>query len=29
MLAFRIKNLMQPLPAAAGKDAARLFGAAG
>jgi hypothetical protein len=29
MLAFRVKNLMQPLPAAAGQDAARLFKAAG
>ena len=29
MLAFRVKNLMQPLPAAAGQDAARLFSADG
>ncbi|MGD8368315.1 MAG: hypothetical protein PVG78_11765 [Desulfobacterales bacterium] len=29
MIAFRVKNLMQPLPAAAGQDAARLFKAAG
>ena len=29
MLGFRVKNLMQPLPAAAGQEAARLFQNAG
>ncbi len=29
MIAFRLKNLMQPLPVVAGKDAARLFAAQG
>jgi hypothetical protein len=29
MLGFRVKNLMQPLPAAAGQEAARLFQSAG